>query len=233
MEVILNQDFPSLGYVGDKVKVRPGYARNFLIPRGVAIEATARNRSQLRHRLTAINAKKIKLRAEAEEFAKRLGTLTLEFVVKMGSQGKAFGAVTAKDIEAALLKEGVTLDRRQIKLTEPIKKAGEFTVMIKLHSEVLAPVAMRVSAEVSESQKSASEGERKSRGRKARAESSEEVSAQGDAGVTEGAREGGRKKRAKSKKDASSEDSAEVESDQASRGGEPRSVSKQSETEEM
>lgn len=175
MEVILNQDFPSLGYVGDTVRVRPGYARNYLIPRGVAIEASARNNRQLRHRLLAINAKKIKLRAEAEEFAKRLSTVMLEFNVRIGAQGKAFGAITARDIEAALQKEGVSLDRRQIKLSEPIKKAGEFSVMIKLHSEVLAPVAVRVIAEMPESSKKSDGAERKARGKKGSAEKGEEA----------------------------------------------------------
>ncbi len=202
MEVILNQDFPSLGYVGDRVKVRPGYARNFLIPRGVAIEATTRNGSQLRHRLMAINAKKAKLRAEAEDFAKRLGGLTLEFVVRIGAHGKAFGAVTAKDVESALAKEGVVLDRRQIKLGEPIKKAGEYSVSIKLHSEVSAQVAVRVSAEASEGHKSSSDSSKKGSGKKAGGKKAPvDASAEGEVSADEAKKSSGRKKRAKSAED--------------------------------
>ena len=159
MEIVLQQDFPALGYVGDRVRVRSGYARNFLIPRGIALEASLKNEDALRHRLGGVNAKRIKLRAAAEELVKKLEALSLEFTVRIGEGGKAFGSITVRDIEAALHREGYLLDRKQIKLAEPIKKAGEHQVAVKLHSEVSANLAVKVQAEMTQAQVSAEAAE--------------------------------------------------------------------------
>jgi large subunit ribosomal protein L9 len=146
MEVILREDYISLGYTGDTVKVRRGFARNFLIPRGIAVEATSGNESQLKHKLSAIVAKRIKKKAEAEAFAKVLGQVTVEFSIKVGAKGKSFGAVTSRDVEASLKALGYEVDRRQIRINETIKGPGVYAVDVKLHSEVTVPVQVKVIA---------------------------------------------------------------------------------------
>lgn len=148
MEVILQQDYPSLGYIGDRVKVKRGYARNFLIPRGVALESSLRNEKVLKHHLGSISARKVRMRGEAQDAATKFESLRLEFFLRMGGAGKTFGSVTARDIEGALKKEGLVVDKRQIILAEPIKKAGEHKVSVKLHSEVVAQVTIQVNTDL-------------------------------------------------------------------------------------
>ena len=147
MEVILQSDFPSLGYVGDRVNVANGYARNYLIPRGLAVEASSRNERQIKHLLSAINVKKARLRGEAEELSKKLEAVSLEFKLKVGEGGKTFGAITTKDIEAALKAQGFDILRKQIRLLEPLKKAGEYKVQVKLHSEVTCSISAKLALE--------------------------------------------------------------------------------------
>jgi large subunit ribosomal protein L9 len=146
MEVILREDYISLGYIGDTVRVKRGFARNFLIPRGIAVEASAGNERQLKHKLSAIVAKRIKAKAEAEAYAKVLGQVTVEFTLKVGAKGKSFGAVTSRDIESSLKALGYNVDRRQIKISEMMKGPGVYTVEVKLHSEVVVPVQVKVIA---------------------------------------------------------------------------------------
>lgn len=148
MDVILREDYPSLGYVGDRIKVRDGYARNFLIPRGIALEASSRNARLLNHKLAGIEARKAKLKAEAEAVAKTMEGLALAFVLKAGEGGKVFGSINIKDIGAAIAEKGFTVDRKQIRLLEPIRKAGEFKISIKLHSQVTITVPVTVTSEV-------------------------------------------------------------------------------------
>ncbi len=136
MEVILLKDWPSHGYTGDKVSVRNGYARNFLIPRGLAIEASSRNAAQVNHLLAGVNVRKARLRSEAEALAQKLAAIKLDFKLKIGDGGKVFGAVTPKDLEAALKAQGFEIVRKQIKVNEPLKRAGEFKITVKLHAEV-------------------------------------------------------------------------------------------------
>lgn len=140
MEIILQKNYPSLGYVGDRVKVAAGFARNFLLPRGLAIEASGRNERQVAHILAGVNKHKEKMRAEASELSNRVSRAKLEFTLKTGDAGKIFGSVTTKDIEAALKAQGFEIVRKQIRLMEAIKKPGEYTVSIKLHAEVSAEV---------------------------------------------------------------------------------------------
>jgi large subunit ribosomal protein L9 len=147
MEVILREDFLTLGYVGDTVSVRRGFARNYLIPNGIAVEASSGNERQLKHKLSAIIAKRIKKKTEAEEFAKVLGQVTVELTLKVGTQGKSFGSITGKDIESKLKELGYNVDRRQIKLADPIRSAGSFEVEVKLHSEVSVGIQVKVEAE--------------------------------------------------------------------------------------
>ena len=146
MEVILREDFLPLGYVGDTVKVKRGYARNFLIPRGVAIESSAQNDRALKHKLGAIVAKRIKKKAEAEQFGNILQQIIVEFTIKGGASGKSFGAITAKDIESTLKTLGYSVDRRQIRLVDAIKSVGMHKAEVKLHSEVTVPVQIKVLA---------------------------------------------------------------------------------------
>jgi large subunit ribosomal protein L9 len=147
MHVILKENYPSLGYVGDQVSVRGGFARNYLIPRGIAIEASTRNERLLKHLLTSINAKRVKLRAQAQEFSAKLEKVTLEFTLKLGKGGKSFGSVTARDVLAELEKQGIALDRRQVRLSEVVKGAGDYNAEVRLHSEVVAKVPFTVKAE--------------------------------------------------------------------------------------
>jgi len=146
MEVILREDFLPLGYVGDTVKVKRGYARNFLIPRGVAIESSAQNDRALNHKRGAIVAKRIKKKAEAEQFGNILQQIIVEFTLKVGASGKSFGAITAKDIESSLKALGYTVDRRQIRLVDAIKSVGMHKAEVKLHSEVTVSVQIKVLA---------------------------------------------------------------------------------------
>lgn len=174
MEIVLQQDFPALGYTGDRVVVKPGYARNFLIPRGLAVEVTSHNAKLLNHRLAAINAKRAKLKAEAEAFGKTLEQNVLEFTIKVGASGKSFGSITLKDVDAELRKREINLDKRQIRLVEQIKGPGEYKVEIKLHSDVVVPVKVRVLAEKVAVPADAAEGEGKKR-RSKKAEEAAEV----------------------------------------------------------
>lgn len=147
MEVILREDFLTLGYVGDTVSVRRGFARNYLIPNGIAVEASSGNERQLKHKLSAIIAKRMKKKTEAEEFGKVLGQVTVELTLKVGAQGKSFGSISGKDIESKLKELGYNVDRRQIKLADPIRSAGSFEVEVKLHSEVSVGIQLKVEAE--------------------------------------------------------------------------------------
>jgi large subunit ribosomal protein L9 len=146
MEVILREDYLPLGYVGDTVNVKRGFARNFLIPRGVAIESSSQNEKALKHKLSAIVAKRIKKKAEAEAFGNTLSQIIVEFTLKIGAGGKSFGAITARDVEAALKNLGYAVDRRQIRLLEVIKTAGLHKAEVKLHSEVAVPLQIKVIA---------------------------------------------------------------------------------------
>lgn len=177
MEVILREDFLPLGYVGDTVKVKRGFARNFLIPRGVAIESSSQNERALKHKLSAIVAKRIKKKAEAEAFGNTLSQIIVEFTLKMGAGGKSFGAITARDVEGALKNLGYTVDRRQIRLVEVIKTPGQHKAEVKLHSEVTVPLQIKVIA--AQIVAAPAEGAAKGKGKKG-------AKKQSDEGVGEG-----------------------------------------------
>lgn len=181
MEVILQQDYPALGYVGDRVKVKGGFARNFLIPRGIALEASLRNERLLRHKLGGVTARRFRLRGEAQELAGKLEAVSLEFFLRMSGAGRAFGSITSRDIETALQKEGYIFDRRQIILPEPIKKAGEHKVSVKLHSEVSAQITVKVNTELPEAKPQGEEAPQSEvkKGRKARSPKRKAVEAAG------------------------------------------------------
>ena len=144
MEVILREDVPQLGQRGDLVKVKPGYARNYLIPRKLAMLATAGARKQVVDMKAANARKDAREKSGAESLAAQLGELTLTISAKAGEQDQLFGSVTTMDIAAALEKEGITLDKRQISIEEPIKTLGIYTVPVKLAPEVTATLKVWV-----------------------------------------------------------------------------------------
>ncbi|HEX2450676.1 MAG TPA: 50S ribosomal protein L9 [Gemmatimonadales bacterium] len=144
MELILREDVRSLGKAGELVRVKPGYARNFLLPRGLAYEATEGNKKRIAGETRARDARLASEKSEAEAAAAKLGALTLTLRGKAGEEGKLFGSVTAQDIAAALDKAGHTVDRRRIELEHPIKTLGDHTVAIRLHPEVHADVRLTV-----------------------------------------------------------------------------------------
>jgi large subunit ribosomal protein L9 len=136
MEVILRQAIENLGNPGDVVTVKPGYARNFLLPRGLAYEATPGNLKRIaaeRQRLeTAENTR----RESARDLARRLEEVSLTFSARVGDEGKLFGSITATDIAHQLESQGVQVEKRQIELHEPIKTLGVFRVPVRLHADV-------------------------------------------------------------------------------------------------
>lgn len=144
MMVILQQDVPHLGRVGDIVKVRDGYGRNYLVPHGMAVVADERNVRRLEHQKREASAKAAKVLAAAKAQAEKLGQTAVSIKVQAGEEGKLFGAVTNRDIAEALAAEGVELDRRQVELAEPIKQIGVFSVPVRLHPEVEASVKVYV-----------------------------------------------------------------------------------------
>lgn len=178
MEIILLQDFPQLGFIGEQHNVKKGYARNYLIPRGIAIESSSRNANQLKHRMAMINARKAKKRQEAEALAERLQQVELQFKLKVGEGGKSFGSVGTRDIEAALQREGYQVNKKQLSLTEAMKSVGEFSVAVRLHSDVQARVKVHVIAEkVVEAKPKEEEQEGRGRRRARRGEDDEESAA--------------------------------------------------------
>jgi large subunit ribosomal protein L9 len=147
MKVILKQNVPSLGKAGDLIKVHDGYARNLLIPKGLAIEANEKNIKTLDHDKKNILQKTQKQHKTAEDLAIALSNITLTMSRKVGDQDKIFGSVTTKDIEAALKDKGYEIDRKMIVHDEQIKSLGEFKIKIKLISGVDAELKLIVVGE--------------------------------------------------------------------------------------
>jgi large subunit ribosomal protein L9 len=147
MKVILKQNVESLGKAGDLVKVADGYARNFLVPKGLAAEANSRNLKVFEHEKQQILQQAEKIQKQAEETAVRLSAVTCTIARRVGEQEKLFGSVGAKDIEAALVAQGIEIDKKSVLLDEPIKALGEFPVRIKLSAGVTGEIKVVVVAE--------------------------------------------------------------------------------------
>ncbi len=147
MKLILREDVENLGRGGDVVDVKPGYGRNFLLPRGLAVVANPKNLREIEHQKAVASAKAAKLKASAEAVAKRLAETPVTLKRKAGEQDKLFGSVTAIDIAEALSARGLQLDRRSIDLAEPIKTTGDFEVPVKLHHDVVGKAKVKVEAE--------------------------------------------------------------------------------------
>ncbi|HUQ06518.1 MAG TPA: 50S ribosomal protein L9 [Kofleriaceae bacterium] len=138
MQVILTQDVTNLGKAGELVSVRPGYGRNYLVPRGMAVSATAANVHRLEHDKRVIARRVAKERAVADAQAERINVVTLQFDRQVGDEEKMFGSVTSRDLVEQLKKAGVDLDHRQIVLDQPIKALGKYEVAVKLAAGVVA-----------------------------------------------------------------------------------------------
>jgi large subunit ribosomal protein L9 len=147
MQVILREDIEKIGKIGDLVKVKDGFGRNFLIPTKKAIEATPKNVKAMEHAKKMVADRLRKLKKEAAADAENIKALSLTIKAKAGEEGKLFGSVTSMDIAEAAAAQGVRIDKRRIQLEEPIKRVGEFTVSVKLHADVAADLKVTVVAE--------------------------------------------------------------------------------------
>jgi large subunit ribosomal protein L9 len=145
--VLLREDIDTLGGRGEVVKVKAGYARNYLLPQGLATLATKGNVKQIEGERAALLKKAAIEKATADAQKEQMGVITLEFERKAGEGGTLFGSVTSMDIAAALQGKGYEIDRKKIVLREPIKETGEYTVKVKLHREVTLEVPVTVTAE--------------------------------------------------------------------------------------
>lgn len=152
MEVVLKEDVAHLGEMGEVVRVRDGYARNYLLPRGLGVVASKKNLKALEHEKRMIAQKKDRLAEQARGDADRLAGVSLSFSVKVGQEGRLFGSVTNQDIEKALKAQGLDVDRRRILLEEPIKAVGEYDVAVKLAPNVQPTVKVSVKSEDEPSQ---------------------------------------------------------------------------------
>ena len=144
MKVILKEDIPKLGTMGETVKVAPGYGRNYLIPQGKAVLATSKNLKELEHQKQLIKRKAELVRKDAESFAEKFRGLTLTLARKVVDEEKIYGSVSVGDISKALEEAGVEIERKMIKLDEPIKSLGEFQVPVKVHADVTAELTIQV-----------------------------------------------------------------------------------------
>ena len=147
MEIILREDVQHVGKAGEVVKVKDGYARNYLLPRKLALLVTEGNKRVIERERVRFDARELEEKKVAEAVAERLGALDVEIARKVGETDALYGSVTTSDIADALKAKGLEIDRRKIVLQEPIKKLGEFEVPVKLHPEVTTRLKVRVIAE--------------------------------------------------------------------------------------
>jgi large subunit ribosomal protein L9 len=146
MEVILREHVDNLGRRGEVVKVADGYARNYLLPRRLALLVTAGNRKQIERERAKYDVKEAEEKKIADAMAERLATVEIEIARKVGETEALYGSVTSSDIAAALAAKWFALDRRKLQLAEPIKRIGEFDIPVKLHREVTARIKVKVVA---------------------------------------------------------------------------------------
>ncbi len=144
MKIILKEDIKKLGKMGQIVDVADGYARNYLVPKGLAVEASTKNIRSLEHEKKIIQEKARKHKDSAQDLASRISALTLTIKAKAGEEEKLFGSVTTMDIAEALLTQGVEIEKKKIVLEEPIKRLGSYSVQIKLHPDVSVPLTIEV-----------------------------------------------------------------------------------------
>jgi large subunit ribosomal protein L9 len=147
MQIILQEDVEKLGTRGQVVEVAEGYARNFLLPRKLALEASAGNMKRLEKMRAAFAKKEAVEKGDAQKLAELLAGVSLEIARKAGESDQLFGSVTSADVAEALAAQGYTIDKRKIVLVDPIKAIGDFEIPIKLHREVTATVKLAVKKE--------------------------------------------------------------------------------------
>jgi large subunit ribosomal protein L9 len=147
MDIILIQDVKALGKKGEVVKVSDGYARNFILPKKLGLEATKQNLYDLQMAKAAEEKKQKEILEEAKQYAKKLEDITIKVTIKAGEGGKTFGSVSTKEIAAAMKEQfGLDLDKKKLHLNDPIKNAGSYTVPVKLHPQVTAELKVKVEA---------------------------------------------------------------------------------------
>ena len=144
MEVILKEDIVNLGKIGEIVRVRDGYARNYLLPRGLVLEANKKNLKTFEHHKKLVGDQKQKIVRQAQSVGDQLNGVSLVIPMKVGEEGKLFGSVTNIHIEKALKAKGLNVDRRKIQLAEPIKSAGDYDVPVRLSAEITVPLKVSV-----------------------------------------------------------------------------------------
>jgi len=147
MEVILREHVDNLGRRGEIVKVAPGYARNYLLPRKLALAVTENNKRQIERERAAAEARDLEEKTQADALAQRVSQTDVEIARRVGENDTLYGSVTSSDIAQALLAKGFEIEKRKIQLAEPIKALGEFTVPVKIHREVTSQVKVKVVAE--------------------------------------------------------------------------------------
>ncbi|NOY13624.1 MAG: 50S ribosomal protein L9 [Deltaproteobacteria bacterium] len=147
VNIILQENVDGLGIIGDQVTVKPGYARNYLVPKGLAVVANERNVKELEHQKRQLSRKLEKATKDAEAIKARIEKVTAEFTQRASEEGKLFGSVTSMDLEAKLQAAGIEIDRKKIQLAEPIKSLGEHVVSVKLDAGVAAELKVVVTAE--------------------------------------------------------------------------------------
>jgi large subunit ribosomal protein L9 len=144
LQVILQSDVPNLGASGELVKVRPGFARNFLLPRKLAVPATTAQINRLNHDKAVALARAEKNKKEAQELAQKIGALKITLSRPVGEDDRLFGSVTAKEIENEVKKTGLAFDRKKMQLAEPLKTLGTFEIPVKLMTDVTATLKVEV-----------------------------------------------------------------------------------------
>src|SRR6266568_6359559 len=144
MKVILRDNIENLGHIGDIVKVAPGYARNYLLPKGLVLEASEKNAKALEHARRQLEYKKNKVLEQARQIAARIEALSLTIAHQAGEEGKLFGSVTNMELAELLKGQGLEIDRKKIVLADPIKQIGEYSVIVKIHPEVNATLKVNV-----------------------------------------------------------------------------------------
>ncbi len=149
MEIILKQDVENLGYKDEIVNVKPGYANNFLIPQGIATAATASAKKVLAENLRQRAHKEAKITSDAQTVADKLSAMTVSIAVKANEDGKIFGSITTSDVAEAIAKQGMEVDKRNVKI-DSIKELGQYTATVKLYKEIAGEVTVVVTAEAAE-----------------------------------------------------------------------------------
>ena len=144
MKVVLKDDVKNLGKMGQIIDVADGYARNYLVPRGLASEANTKNIKALEHEKRIIEGKAKKVKNSAQELLNKISAMTFTIRAKAGDEGKLFGSVTTMDIAELLHKEGLEIDKKKISLDEPIKRLGSYSVNVKLHPEISTQLNIQV-----------------------------------------------------------------------------------------